>query len=93
MSIILSYDLILYSNIAKEVDATIGSIDLNGPASIADSPLALWRLVLEKRNTVVQSSRLHAGERLFMWFMAKWRPGEKYMTCNCVIEYLLLTCS
>ncbi|KAI5807112.1 hypothetical protein EDC01DRAFT_638230 [Geopyxis carbonaria] len=76
MSIILSHDLIPYSNIAKQVDTTIGSIDLNGPASIADSPLALWKLVLEKRNTVAQSSRLHAGERLFMWFMAKWHPVD-----------------
>ncbi|RPA92726.1 hypothetical protein L873DRAFT_1708634, partial [Choiromyces venosus 120613-1] len=75
MRIILAVDLVPYTEISKEVDAVILSIDLSGPANVVDSSLAVWCLILEKRNTVAHSSILQPGERLLQWLISKWRPG------------------
>ena len=75
MRIVLAVDLVPYTEISKEVDAMILSIDLSGPANVVDSSLAVWCLILEKRNTVAHSSILQPGERLLQWLISKWRPG------------------
>ncbi|KAG0641565.1 telomere-length maintenance and DNA damage repair-domain-containing protein, partial [Tuber brumale] len=75
MRIILAVDLVPYTEVSKGVDAMILSIDLSGPANVVDSSLAVWCLILEKRNTVAHSSILQPGERLLQWLISKWRPG------------------
>lgn len=75
MRILISRELVAYSSISKDVDSMLQSIDVNGPAILSDSSLALWCLILRKRSTVVQSASFHLGERLFQWFTSKWRPG------------------
>ncbi|KAI5846484.1 hypothetical protein DFP73DRAFT_546051 [Morchella snyderi] len=76
MRILLALDLVSYPEISASVDATILSIDLSGPSNVIDSSLAVWCLILERRNTVAHSSLLQPGERLFQWFISKWRPVE-----------------
>lgn len=75
MHVVLALDLVPYSEISKGVDSMILSIDLSGPANVVDSSLAVWCLILEKRNTVAHSSLLQPGERLLQWLVSKWRPG------------------
>lgn len=79
MRILLALDLVSYSEISASVDATILSIDLSGPSNVIDSSLAVWCLILERRNTVAHSSLLQPGERLFQWFISKWRPGKHFL--------------
>lgn len=81
MRIILALNLVSYSEISPSVDSMIMSIDLSGPSSVVDSALAVWCLILERRNTVAHSTFLQPGERLFQWLISKWRPG-KLSFCN-----------
>lgn len=76
MRILLALNLVSYSEISASVDAMIISIDLSGPSSVVDSALAVWCLILERRNTVAHSSLLQPGERLLQWLISKWRPGK-----------------
>lgn len=75
MRVLLTFDLVVYSEISASIDTMILAIDLSGPANVVDSSLAVWCLILEKRNTVAHSSLLQPGERLLQWLLSKWRPG------------------
>ncbi|KAF8534042.1 hypothetical protein BDD12DRAFT_862201 [Trichophaea hybrida] len=92
MRILISRDLVAYSSISKDVDSMHQSIDVNGPAILSDSSLALWCLILRKRSTVVQSANFHLGERLFQWFTSKWRPAHEGLEKSNVISFLSVCC-
>ncbi|KAL7272152.1 Serine/threonine-protein kinase tel1 [Rhizina undulata] len=82
MRVILSLNLIPYASVSRAVDDMILSLDLKGPASIVDSALAFWCLVLERRNTVAHSSNFQPGERLIQWLISHWRPVESLEKLN-----------
>ncbi|KAA8892921.1 hypothetical protein FN846DRAFT_923968 [Sphaerosporella brunnea] len=98
MRILISQDLITYPGIAKDVDSMLQSIDINGPAILCDSSLALWRLILAKRSTVVHSNHFDPGERLFQWCSSKWRPVQDIMeksqhtSALDVVNFLMACC-
>lgn len=75
MRIILSKNLVSYAEISKDIDAMLQAVDVLGPAALTDSSMEFWRLILDKRSTVVHSTNFVPGERLFPWFASKWKPG------------------
>jgi len=87
MRILISRELIAYISILKDVDYILQSTDINGSAILCDSALALWSLILEKRNSMVHTAQYHAGERLFQWFCSKWRPAQEGLDKNGATAY------
>ena len=75
MRIILSLELVDYSHISEDVDSMLQSMDVNGPATLCDSSIALCCLFVEKRGN--DSTR-----RLFQWFSSKWCPGRSIPTTS-----------
>lgn len=82
MRILITRDLVPYPDISKDIDSMLESIEVLGPASLTDSSMALWCLILERRQSVVHSTRLNPGERLFPWFASKWKPGMFSIVLN-----------
>lgn len=82
MQIIIDRDLVLYSDIAKDID----SLFQVGPAVLCDTSMALWVLIMEKRSAIVQASQFSPGERIFAWFASKWKPGMIHLPMDHVID-------
>lgn len=72
---ILARNLVLFNDVAEDVNAMITSTDTNGPAILSDSSISLMLHLLHARVTEVPGSSLSASQLVVRWLFSKWTPG------------------
>lgn len=75
MDILLRLKLVNYAVVAEQLDATISSSELNGPAVLAESTASLWETMIFTRESHNPGLFGVTAERALHWLFGKWTPS------------------
>jgi hypothetical protein len=78
MDVILKLKLIPYESISETAESMLSSIELNGPALLADSSSSLWTTLIRLRTAENPSFFGQTSDRVLHWFFSKWSPSESF---------------
>lgn len=76
LEILLTLRLVSHDSIAESIENIFSSISLNGPASLVDSSLSFWTLLLRYRAVETPTALSITSERVLQWLLARWSPGK-----------------
>jgi ataxia telangiectasia mutated family protein len=68
--------LVLYQNIAEDVDSMVTATEISTPAILSDSSLSLMTHILHIRNMEVPGGSTVACHHIIRWISARWNPGK-----------------
>lgn len=68
--------LVVYQDIAEDIDAILIAPETSAPAIVTDSSLSLMTHLLSSRNMEAPGGSLAAGHHVIRWISARWNPGE-----------------
>jgi ataxia telangiectasia mutated family protein len=72
---ILHSELLDYPDIADTVESMLSSVELNGPAIITDSALALWSVMIDLRFKANPAQSQDMAKQVCAWLKAVWTTG------------------
>lgn len=75
LSTIVRADILPYHAISEEVNNIVTTADVNGPATLSDTSLALMRDLFHLRNTRVPNASQSTCSHLIRWTFLKWNPS------------------
>ncbi|WEW61049.1 Serine/threonine-protein kinase tel1 [Emydomyces testavorans] len=99
MCTILHSKLLDYVHVVNTIESIISSVGLNGPASLTDSSLCLWRTMMEWRSRANPAQSQEMAKQICGWLKITWTIGPvcrlaKMWICyhqrHKLIKYLLL---
>lgn len=68
--------LVLYQNIAEDVDTMVTATELSAPAILSESSLSLMTHILNVRNMEVPGGSTVVFHQVIRWISARWNPGK-----------------
>jgi len=74
---LLDRNLILYHEIAEDVDAMATSTDTNGPASLSDASMTLMSHILSLRVIEAPGIISQVSQHVIRWLFRCWTPGKQ----------------
>ncbi|EPQ63126.1 hypothetical protein BGT96224_A20136, partial [Blumeria graminis f. sp. tritici 96224] len=83
---LLTQKLVLYQDVADDVDSIIRTVEHNGPVTLCDSSISLMVHLLKIRETEVPGAGVATSECILRWFFARWKPAEKYFAAHYAIH-------
>ncbi|KFA46746.1 hypothetical protein S40293_08118 [Stachybotrys chartarum IBT 40293] len=72
----LEVDLVAYHLISDDINSIVTTADVNGPAVLCDTSLALMFHLFHVRNTRLPSTSQNTSSHVIRWMFLKWNPGE-----------------
>lgn len=78
---ILKNELLPYSEVLGDVNDIVTTADINGPAVLVDSSLALMMALLQLRNHHLPNASHATNNHVVRWMLSRWFPG-KYLLNN-----------
>lgn len=75
MAVILTSELLGYTDIADTIESMVSSVDLNGPSSLTDSALSFWSLLMKLRTKANPSLGPATAKQICGWLRATWTLG------------------
>lgn len=72
----LEMDVLPYNEISEELTTMITAADVNGPATLSDSSVALMSLIFHIRNTKVPNASRSTCSHIIRWLFFRWNPGK-----------------
>ncbi|CCU81729.1 phosphotidylinositol kinase Tel1, partial [Blumeria hordei DH14] len=83
---LLAQKLVLYQDVADDVDSIIRTVEHNGPVTLCDSSISLMVHLLKIRETEVPGADVATSEYILRWFFARWKPAERYFAAHYAIH-------
>lgn len=75
MNILLKLQIVSFSVVTDFVQSMLHTIELSGPALLADSSAALLITVMQERVQENPTNFSSTAERTLSWIFSKWTPG------------------
>jgi ataxia telangiectasia mutated family protein len=82
MAKMLETDILPYHEISEDLNTIVTSADVNGPASLSDSSIALMSSIFHIRNMKVPNASRSTCSQIIRWIFLRWNPG-KYCHRHC----------
>ncbi|MCJ1401031.1 Serine/threonine-protein kinase tel1 [Xylographa trunciseda] len=76
MAIILERGLVGYADIVDIIDKMLSSVELNGPSTLCDSSVDLWKAVISIMAKQNPAAIQVTSERILRWLFVRWRPSQ-----------------
>ena len=73
---ILEADFLPYHAISDEVNSIVTTADVNGPAVLSDTSIALMLQLFHIRNTRLPSASQSTCSHIIRWALLKWNPSK-----------------
>jgi ataxia telangiectasia mutated family protein len=73
----LEADVLLYQEISEDLSTMVTSADVNGPATLSDSAIALMAAIFHIRNTKVPNASRSTCSHVIRWLFLRWNPGRR----------------
>lgn len=71
----LEVDLVAYHLISDDINGIVTTADVNGPAVLCDTSLALMFHLFHVRNTRLPSTSQNTSSHVIRWMFLKWNPS------------------
>lgn len=76
---ILVGEFLQYHVISEELGSIVTTADVNGPATLSDTSLALMAELFHIRNTRLPSASQSTCSHIIRWMFLKWNPSESFV--------------
>lgn len=75
MCAILHSQLLGYVDVVNTIESVVSSVDLNGPGSLTDSSLCLWRMFMELKSKANPAQTQEMAKQICGWLKTTWTFG------------------
>lgn len=76
MDVLLRLELVQYASVHESIESIFLSLDLNGPAILAESSMSLFVTIMNQAAAANPSSTKRISERIVGWLFGKWLPSK-----------------
>ena len=76
MNVLLQLEIIPFASVGADAQNILFSIELNGPALLTDSSMALMTTLTRERVRENPTSFVTTAERVLNWLFGKWTPRK-----------------
>jgi serine-protein kinase ATM len=75
MNVLFEEGLVKYTAVADTIEAMFSSVDLDGPAILADSSLLLCSALIKQCTSDNPAAVNELSDRAVHWLFSKWKPS------------------
>lgn len=80
MGAILHSQLLGYVDVVNSIESIVASTDLNGPGSLTDASISLWRMMMELKSKANPAQTSELAKQICGWLKTMWtfgKPGSR----------------